>query len=178
MVVASAIVIGCALAVLACARLPRPLANVPSNGSGQGRTRAGRILRAVRSGASGLGSAAAWRRAVLANLAAWLLQWVGVYLVMRAVSLDLGIEAAASVLAATTVAQLLPLLPGNLVSFQAGAALPLVSVYGIGGAEALAFAVVLHATQALSALAPGVVALGMEGLGLRGPRRGEVAVNP
>jgi uncharacterized membrane protein YbhN (UPF0104 family) len=105
--------------------------------------------------------------AISASVLAWILQWLAVYWVMIALHLEEGLGAAAAVLVTTTVAQVVPIVPGNLGSFQAAAAFPLVASYGVAGADALALGVALHAVQALVAVGPGLVFLASEDLDLR-----------
>jgi uncharacterized membrane protein YbhN (UPF0104 family) len=150
-------------------------------------TRWARVARPVR---ESLRSAAAGLRAlrrpgpfgVVAGAAAGAvaLQWCGTLLTLEAVGIGAGAGAAAAVLVTTTVAQALPLLPGGLGSFQAAAALPLIASYGVSPAAAIAFAVVLHAGQALTGVLPGLVFLAREDIDLRGLRAsgGTVAAGP
>ena len=52
-------------------------------------------------------------------------------------------------LVTVTLAQAFPVLPGNLLVFQAAAVVPLTASYGVAAAEALAFSIVLQATEAI-----------------------------
>ena len=70
-----------------------------------------------------------------------------------------------------TLAQAFPVLPGNLVLFQAAAVVPLTASYGVPAAEALAFSVVLQATEAVVGVAVGFLFLIAEGVGFGTLRR-------
>ena len=70
-----------------------------------------------------------------------------------------------------TLAQAFPVLPGNLLVFQAAAVVPLTASYGVGAAEALAFSVVLQATEAVVGVAIGFLFLIAEGVGFKQLRR-------
>lgn len=137
-----------------------------------------RLLRAMRatlqSAGTGLRALRAPRRlgfVVGAGVVALALQWIGTFLVLKAVGLDVGLAAAAAVLVTTTVAQTVPVLPGGVGSFQAAVALPLVASYGVAGIDALAAGLLLQATQALTGIGPGLIFLARENLDLRSLRR-------
>lgn len=111
------------------------------------------------------------RPAVLVPLAAaglggWIAQWLSAYLLLRAFGIDGGWRAATLVLVAATLAQTIPLLPGNVGVFQAAVALPLVTSFDVAPATALAFGVVLQLVQTLPVSVAGALALGREGQGL------------
>jgi len=142
----------------------------------------GRLLRAARqslqSAGAGLRGLARPRALSLvsgAGIAMIVLQWLATFLVLEALGIGVGLAAAAAVLVTTTVAQSLPLLPGGIGSYQAAVALPLVASYGVAGADAIAAAVVLHAAQAATGVAPGLVFLAREDLTLRSLRGLEAA---
>ncbi len=112
------------------------------------------------------------RPAVLIPLAGlgiggWLAQWLSVYALTRAFDIDGGWRAATLVLIAISLAQVLPLLPGNVGIFQAAAALPLVTSYGVPPATAVAFGVVLQLVQAAPVALAGALALAGEGESIR-----------
>jgi uncharacterized membrane protein YbhN (UPF0104 family) len=140
-----------------------------------------RVLRAaratLRSAGAGLRALRGPRRlgfVVGAGVVALALQWIGTFMVLEAVGLDVGLAAAAAVLVTTTVAQTLPVLPGGVGSFQAAVALPLIASYGVAGVDALAAGLLLQATQALTGIGPGLIFLAREDLDLRSLRRIEV----
>lgn len=134
--------------------------------------RARRLARAViqsaHSAGTGLrGLSAPGRLATVtgAALAAITLQWVATALVMEGLGVEAGVAAAATVLATTTVAQAVPLLPGSIGSYQAAVVLPLTTSYDVSAADALAVSVVLHLSQVLTGTLPGAVCLVREGRG-------------
>ncbi len=103
--------------------------------------------------------------AVLAQLAAWALQWLACYMVILALGLQdkAGLAAAAAVLLAVNVSAILPATPSNVGVFQA-ACLVVLAAYGVGGGPGLAYGIILQAVEVLTALALGVPALLGEGL--------------
>lgn len=85
-----------------------------------------------------------------ASLATWFAQWAGIYLTLEAFGLGhVGWAGAGLLLVTVTLAQAFPVLPGNLVIFQAAAVLPLTASYGVGTADAIAFSLVLQGTEAV-----------------------------
>ncbi|MBI2683810.1 MAG: flippase-like domain-containing protein [Actinobacteria bacterium] len=102
-----------------------------------------------------------------ASIAGWLAQWLGVYVLLAAFDIEGGWRAATLVLIAVSVAQTLPVLPGNVGIFQAALALPLVTSYGVPAATALAFGVVLQLAQTLPVALWGAVALSRQGESIR-----------
>ncbi len=99
-----------------------------------------------------------------ASLATWLCQWAGIYLTLYAFGLErVGWGGAGLLLVTVTLAQAFPVLPGNLLVFQAAAVLPLTASYGVGAAEALAFSIVLQGTEAIVGVAVGFLFLLGEG---------------
>ena len=68
-------------------------------------------------------------------------------------------------LVTVTLAQAFPVLPGNLVLFQAAAVVPLTASYGVPTADAIAFSIVLQATEVMVGVAIGFVCLLVEGVG-------------
>lgn len=107
-----------------------------------------------------------------ASLATWLAQWTGIYLTLCAFGLErVGWGGAGLLLVTVTLAQAFPVLPGNLVVFQAAAVLPLTASYGVGAAEALAFSIVLQGTEAIVGVAVGFLFLLGEGIGFGQLRR-------
>ncbi len=106
---------------------------------------------------------AAW--ATTAQLSAWAVQWVACYLLLVALGLDdrAGIGAAAAVLFAVNVTAALPATPSNLGVFQA-ACVAVLSAYGVGKTDALAYGIILQAVEIATALAMGMPALVREGM--------------
>jgi uncharacterized membrane protein YbhN (UPF0104 family) len=101
-----------------------------------------------------------------ASLGAWIVQILSVMLVLAAFGMDhaVGLAGAALVVVVLSVAQFVPVLPGNIGVFQGAVALPLVTTYGIGADEAIVVATVLQAVQVLPLLALGVIAAFREGV--------------
>lgn len=109
---------------------------------------------------------------VLASLGTWLAQWVGIYSTLVAFGLQsVGWGGAGLLLVTVTLAQTFPVLPGNLLVFQAAAVVPLTASYGVSGADALAFAVVLQATEVVIGVIVGFVFLLFEGVSFSQLRR-------
>ena len=103
--------------------------------------------------------------ASLNQLSAWALQWLACYLLLVALGLDerAGIGAAAAVLFAVNVTAALPVTPSNLGVFQA-ACVAVLSAYGVGKTDALAYGIILQAVEIATALAMGMPALVREGM--------------
>ncbi|WP_217914755.1 lysylphosphatidylglycerol synthase transmembrane domain-containing protein [Miltoncostaea marina] len=115
-----------------------------------------------------LGHRSLRRRDVLVPLLAasfggWIAQGGGVYAVLRAFDIAGGWEAAALVLVSVSVAQTVPLLPGNVGVFQAAAALPLVASYGVPPATAVAVGVILQLVQSGPVALVGALTLARQG---------------
>jgi phosphatidylinositol alpha-mannosyltransferase len=105
---------------------------------------------------------------VAASLATWLAQWAGIYCTLVAFGLErVGWGGAGLLLVTVTLAQTFPVLPGNLVLFQAAAVVPLTASYGVPTADALAFSIVLQATEVVVGVAIGFICLLIEGVGFR-----------
>ncbi len=106
---------------------------------------------------------AAW--ATTAQLTAWAVQWLSCYVLLVALGLDhrAGIGAAAAVLFAVNVTAALPATPSNLGVFQA-ACVVVLSAYGVGKTDALAYGIILQAVEIATALALGMPALVREGM--------------
>ena len=103
--------------------------------------------------------------AALTQLSAWALQWIACYALLVALGLDerAGIGAAAAVLFAVNVTAALPVTPSNLGVFQA-ACVAVLSAYGVGKTDALAYGIILQAVEIATALAMGMPALVREGM--------------
>jgi len=103
--------------------------------------------------------------AVLAQLSAWGLQLLACYLLLVALGLDdrAGLSAAAAVLFAVNVTAAVPATPSNLGVFQA-ACVAVLSAYGVGKTNALAYGIILQAVEIATALGMGMPALVREGM--------------
>lgn len=101
--------------------------------------------------------------AVVLQCAAWGLQVLAVYAVMRGFQIDEGLSAAALILVLMNVVTIFPLWPGNVGLLQATIALPLVS-YGVTYAHGIAFGIGLQAVEAGVGVALGLIFLAREGL--------------
>ena len=125
-----------------------------------------RLWGAVRESHLGLRDPRQMSVVVAASLATWLAQWAGIYFTLYAFGLErVGWGGAGLLLVTVTLAQAFPVLPGNLLVFQAAAVVPLTASYGVGAAEAIAFSVVLQATEAIVGVAVGFLFLVAEGVG-------------
>jgi phosphatidylinositol alpha-mannosyltransferase len=105
----------------------------------------------------------AW--AATMQLSAWAVQWLACYLLLVALGLDhqAGLGAAAAVLFAVNVTAALPATPSNLGVFQA-ACVAVLSAYGVGKTNALAYGIILQAVEIATAVAMGMPALVREGM--------------
>jgi hypothetical protein len=131
-----------------------------------------RLWGAVRESHLGLRDPRQMSVVVGASLATWLAQWTGIYFTLLAFGLDrVGWGGAGLLLVTITLAQAFPVLPGNLVVFQAAAVVPLAASYGVSTAEAIAFSVVLQGTEAMIGVAVGFLFLLTEGVGFGQLRR-------
>ena len=103
--------------------------------------------------------------AALMQLTAWAIQWLACYVLLVALGLDdqAGLGAAAAVLFAVNVTAALPATPSNLGVFQA-ACVAVLSAYGVGKTNALAYGIILQAVEIATALAMGMPALVREGM--------------
>jgi phosphatidylinositol alpha-mannosyltransferase len=105
----------------------------------------------------------AW--ALVMQLGAWAIQWLACYVLLVALGLDdeAGLGAAAAVLFAVNVTAALPATPSNLGVFQA-ACVAVLSAYGVGKTNALAYGIILQAVEIATAVAMGMPALVREGM--------------
>jgi phosphatidyl-myo-inositol alpha-mannosyltransferase len=111
----------------------------------------------------------AW--ATTMQLSAWAIQWLACYVLLVALGLDhhAGLGAAAAVLFAVNVTAAIPATPSNLGVFQA-ACVAVLSAYGVGKTNALAYGIILQAVEIATAVAMGMPALVREGMTWRGLR--------
>lgn len=148
-------------------RLSRARKLVPGRAAGS----LSRIWAAMREGQRGLSEPGRLAQVLGGSLGGILLQWLGILAVLHAFGLGrVGFGGAALLLVTVTIAQAFPVLPGNLVTYQAAAILPLVTSYDVSTGAALAFAVVLQASQAAVILGVGFLCLIGEGMTLRSLR--------
>ncbi|HEY7453386.1 MAG TPA: flippase-like domain-containing protein [Thermoleophilaceae bacterium] len=103
--------------------------------------------------------------ALVMQLGAWGIQWLACYVLLVALGLDdeAGLGAAAAVLFAVNVTAALPATPSNLGVFQA-ACVAVLSAYGVGKTNALAYGIILQAVEIGTAVAMGMPALVREGM--------------
>jgi phosphatidylinositol alpha-mannosyltransferase len=109
--------------------------------------------------------------ATVTQLSAWAIQWLACYVLLVALGLDerAGVGAAAAVLFAVNVTAALPATPSNLGVFQA-ACVAVLSAYGVGKTDALAYGIILQAVEIATAFAMGMPALLREGMTWRDMR--------
>jgi phosphatidylinositol alpha-mannosyltransferase len=117
--------------------------------------------------------------AALAQLSAWVVQWLSCYVLLVALGLDheAGLGAAAAVLFAVNVTAVLPATPSNLGVFQA-ACVAVLTAYGVGAADALAYGIILQAVEIATAIVMGAPALVKEGLSWREVRLRAMHASP
>ncbi|HYV17289.1 MAG TPA: lysylphosphatidylglycerol synthase domain-containing protein [Conexibacter sp.] len=110
--------------------------------------------------------------ALVAQLAAWALQWLSCYVLLMALGLDhrAGAGAAAAVLFAVNVTAVLPVTPSNLGVFQWACVVVLSAGYGVSQADALGYGIILQAVEIATAVLMGTPALLKEGLSWRDVR--------
>jgi peptidoglycan-N-acetylglucosamine deacetylase len=120
-----------------------------------------RMFRDPRAGSIALG----------ASLASWITQIAGIYWTLDAFGIHAGLSAAALVFLTSTLIQLFPIIPGNIGSFQAAVAYPLVQTYNVDSGRAIAFSIGLQVIEAALAAGLGFVFLSREGLSLAEARR-------
>jgi phosphatidylinositol alpha-mannosyltransferase len=110
--------------------------------------------------------------ALVAQLAAWALQWLSCYVLLMAFGLGdtAGAGAAAAVLFAVNVTAVLPVTPSNLGVFQWACVVVLSVGYGVSKADALGYGIILQAVEIATAVLMGTPALLKEGLSWRDVR--------
>ena len=107
-----------------------------------------------------------------ASLFTWFAQWAGIYCTLQAFGLGyVGWGGAGLLLVTITLAQAFPLLPGNLVIFQAAAVVPLTATYGVPASQAIAFSIVLQFTEIIVGVVTGFIFLLFEGVSFGQLRR-------
>lgn len=142
-------------------------------------TRARAALVQVRAGLRVFGRPRLGVTAAVAQLTAWAVQWMACYVLLVALGLDerAGIGAAAAVLFAVNVTAVLPATPSNLGVFQA-ACVAVLTAYGVGAADALAYGIILQAVEIATAIVMGTPALVKEGLSWREVRLRAMHASP
>ncbi len=161
------------LVMLMVALLQRPQTQVPDwLNTGSLWRRAVRAVRrlwaAVHESHVGLRAPAQMASVAVPSLGTWLAQWAGIYFTLGAFGLGyVGWGGAGLLLVTITLAQFFPILPGNLVVFQAAAIVPLTASYGVSAADALAFAIVLQGTEMVVGVAVGFIFLLFEGVSFK-----------
>jgi phosphatidylinositol alpha-mannosyltransferase len=117
--------------------------------------------------------------AAATQLSAWAIQWLACYLLLVALGLDerAGLGAAAAVLFAVNVTAAVPATPSNLGVFQA-ACVAVLSAYGVGKTDALAYGIILQAVEIATAVAMGMPALLREGMTWRDLRLRALHASP
>lgn len=127
-----------------------------------------RLWGAVRESHLGLRNPRQFAAVVLPSVGSWAAQLVGIYCALRAFGLDVvGWSGAGLLLVTVTVAQIFPLLPGNVGVFQAAVVVPITHAFPVSSANALAFAVGLQATEIVVGVAIGFLFLMLEGISFR-----------
>ena len=109
--------------------------------------------------------------AMAAGVISWAAQIAGIWAALEAFHIHVGLAGAGLVFVSSTIVQLFPFWPGNLGIFQLGVAGPLVSVYAISTANAVAFSVGLQVVEGLLGVGLGLVFLAREGLSLSSARK-------
>ena len=109
--------------------------------------------------------------AMAAGTLSWAAQIAGIWAALEAFHIHVGLAGAGLVFVSSTIVQLFPFWPGNLGIFQLGVAGPLVSVYALSTANAVAFSVGLQLVEGLLGVGLGLVFLAREGLSLSGARQ-------
>ncbi len=104
--------------------------------------------------------------ATAAQLGAWALQLAACWALFAALGLDgeAGIGAAAAVLFAVNVTAVVPATPSNIGIFQLAVISVLHTGFGVSGADALAYGIILQAVEIATAVALGLPALVREGV--------------
>lgn len=131
-----------------------------------------RVWGAVRESHIGLRDPRQMSVVAAGSFMSWVAQWCGIYATLEAFGLArVGWGGAGLLLVTVTLAQAFPILPGNLVLFQAAAMLPLTTSFGVSASAAIAFALVLQFTEVVVGVAFGFLFLMAEGVGFRTLRR-------
>jgi uncharacterized membrane protein YbhN (UPF0104 family) len=95
-------------------------------------------------------------------VATWGLRWVGMFLLLHAVGVEVGLAGALVYMLVTGLANVAPLLPGNVGVYQ-GAAVGALALVGEAGSKAVAVSLVAPAVISVAAAAAALVALALFG---------------
>jgi uncharacterized protein (TIRG00374 family) len=109
-------------------------------------------------GAAAIRSTRTAAAAIAVTALSWILLGVSGWFLLRGMRIDEGFSAALLVLVATNLVLVLPSSPAGLGAFEAAAVLAL-AAYGVEREQALSYALVLHAVNALPFIAVGYAAL-------------------
>jgi uncharacterized membrane protein YbhN (UPF0104 family) len=109
--------------------------------------------------------------AMAAGTLSWAAQIAGIWAALEAFHIHVGLAGAGVVFVSSTIVQIFPFWPGNLGIFQLGVSAPLVSVYAVSTANAVAFSVGLQVVEGLLGVGLGLLFLAREGLSLSGARQ-------
>jgi uncharacterized protein (TIRG00374 family) len=123
-----------------------------------------RIVRSFREALSRISLGRALRAAGW-TAAAWLLEGVAVYVVLRSAGCDIALEAAVAATAFTVLFQTFHFTPGGIGVYEASMATAL-SMYGVPFEEAVGFALVTHGVKFAYALTIGAAGAAYEGFSL------------
>lgn len=138
--------------------LLRPLTVLPAIGA----ERLERTAKAVVSGLAGIRATRVAAAAVVVTAVSWLALATSAWFLLLGTTIDAGFGAALLVLVATNLVLVLPSSPAGLGAFEAATVLTL-AAYGVDREQALSFALVLHALNALPYIALGYAALVLHG---------------
>lgn len=92
----------------------------------------------------------------------WGLRWIGVFLLLQAVGVEVGLTGALLYMLVTGLANVAPLLPGNIGVYQ-GAAVGALALLGEAGTQAVAASLLAPAVVSAAAAAAALVALALFG---------------
>jgi uncharacterized membrane protein YbhN (UPF0104 family) len=134
------------------------------------RGRFAHVIAGVSSGQALFSQPRATALAMAAGTLSWAAQIGGIWAALEAFGIHIGLAGAGLVFVSSTVVQLFPFWPGNLGIFQLGVCAPLVNVYAVSTASAVAFSVGLQLVEGLLGVGLGLVFLAREGLSLSGAR--------
>lgn len=124
-----------------------------------------RLWGAVHESHTGLRNPGRLALVAVPSFLSWAAQLLGIWLALRAFGIDVvGWGGAGLLLVSVTIAQIFPILPGNVGVFQAAVVVPLTHAYPISSAGALAFALGLQATEVVVGVAMGFLFLMAEGI--------------
>ncbi|MFH1808273.1 MAG: lysylphosphatidylglycerol synthase transmembrane domain-containing protein [Pseudomonadota bacterium] len=118
---------------------------------------------------AGLNTLPSWKDLVLYEaytLVYWLLNGFSMWLLMRHMGVDLDLLGGYFVLSCLVIGVMIPAPPGNVGNFEYAVVLPL-TVFGIAGSIAFAYAVAVHVLQAVQMTAVATVIIGSGKVSLR-----------